>query len=104
MNFMVLLRKYLIASPVAAAIVYAGLLLVLLATIVSSFVDTLSQRATVAASGAMLAQLEGRKPTKARSGEPGVPSGSPFLEGVSVTVARAALLQPAPGAVTKFSG
>ena len=104
MNFKVRLRKYLIASPIAAAIAYAGLVLVLAATIVSSVVDILSQRAAVAASAEMLEQLEGRKPMKSRSAEAGMPSGSPFLEGATVTVAGAALLQRVAGAVTKLGG
>jgi general secretion pathway protein M len=104
MNFKVMLRKYLIASPITAAIAYAGLVLVLAATIVSSVVDILSQRAAVAASAEMLEQLEGRKPMKSRSAEAGMPSGSPFLEGATVTVAGAALLQRVAGAVTKLGG
>jgi general secretion pathway protein M len=78
--------------------------LVLAATIVSSVVDILSQRAAVAASAEMLEQLEGRKPMKSRSAEAGMPSGSPFLEGATVTVAGAALLQRVAGAVTKLGG
>jgi general secretion pathway protein M len=104
MNFKVMLKKYLIASPITAAIAYAGLVLVLAATIVSSVVDILSQRAAVAASAEMLEQLEGRKPMKSRSAEAGMPSGSPFLEGATVTVAGAALLQRVAGAVTKLGG
>jgi general secretion pathway protein M len=104
MNFKVMLRKYLIASPITAAIAYAGLVLVLAATIVSSVVDILSQRAAVAASAEMLEQLEGRKPMKSRSAAAGMPSGSPFLEGATVTVAGAALLQRVAGAVTKLGG
>ena len=104
MNFKVMLKKYLIASPITAAIAYAGLVLVLVAVIVSSVVDILSQRAAVAASAEMLEQLEGRKPMKSRSAEAGMPSGSPFLEGATVTVAGAALLQRVAGAVTKLGG
>jgi general secretion pathway protein M len=104
MNFKVMLEKYLIASPITAAIAYAGLVLVLLATIISSVADILSQRAAVADSAAMLEQLEGRKPAKGRSAQHSMPSGSPFLEGATVTVAGAALLQRVAGAVTKFGG
>ena len=104
MNFKVMLKKYLIASPITAAIAYAVVVLVLAATIVSSVVDILSQRAAVAASAEMLEQLEGRKPMKSRSAEAGMPSGSPFLEGATVTVAGAALLQRVAGAVTKLGG
>jgi general secretion pathway protein M len=104
MKFKPLIRKYLIASPTRAAIAYAGLVLVLVTMVVSSGADILSQRAAVAASATMLDQLEGRKLAKDRSTEAGMPSGSPFLEGATVTVAGAALLQRVAGAVTKFGG
>ena len=54
----------------------------------------------------MLEQLEGRKAPApgGRSADAGMPSGSAFLEGATVTVAGAALLQRVAGAVTKFGG
>jgi general secretion pathway protein M len=78
----------------------------LLAIVVSSVVDILDQRAAVASSAAMLEQLEGHKALAAggRSADAGMPSGSAFLEGATVTVAGAALLQRVAGAVTKLGG
>jgi len=98
--------KLLTTSPVVAAAVYAGLVLALLAMVVSSVVDLLGQRAAVDASATMLEQLEGRKapPAGGRSAEVAMPSGSAFLEGATVTVAGAALLQRVAGAVTKHGG
>ena len=61
MNLAASLRKSLSASPIVAAVAYAGLVFVLFFLIVTSFVDTLGQRATVASSAAMLEQLEGRR-------------------------------------------
>ncbi len=106
MNFTAALRKSLTTSPIVAAAAYAGLVLGLLAVVVSSIVDILGQRAAVAASAAMLEQLEGRKAPApgGRSAEAGMPSGSAFLEGATVTVAGAALLQRVAGAVTKLGG
>ena len=56
----------------------------------------------------VLAQLEGRRPSSptAQGGAPAgaVPTGSPFLEGDTVTVAGAALLQRVAGAVTRVGG
>jgi general secretion pathway protein M len=100
------LRKSLTTSPVVAAAVYAALVIVLLTMTASSVVDIFSQRASVAASADMLAQLEGRKAPAAggRSGDSGMPTGSAFLEGATVTVAGAALLQRVAAAVTKFGG
>jgi general secretion pathway protein M len=106
MNLAASLKKSLVGSPVVAAAVYAGVVIVLLAVAASSLIDLFSQRASVAATAAMLEQLEGRKPLAAskRSGDVGVPTGSAFLEGATVTVAGAALLQRVAGAVTKAGG
>jgi general secretion pathway protein M len=106
MNLTAALRKSFTTSPIMAAAAYAGLLIVLLAMIVSSIVDMLDQQAALASSAAMLEQLEGRKAPApgGRSTEAGMPSGSAFLEGATVTVAGAALLQRVAGAVTKLGG
>jgi general secretion pathway protein M len=106
MNLAATFRKSLKTSPVVAAIAYAALVIVLLAMAASAVVDIFGQRASVAASAAMLEQLEGRKPPAAGgpSGDATMPSGSAFLEGATVTVAGAALLQRVAGAVTKLGG
>jgi general secretion pathway protein M len=106
MNFTATLRKSLVDSPIVAATAYAALVIVLLAVTISSIVDMLGHRSSVAATAGMLAQLEGRKAPAAggRSGDAGMPSGSPFLEGATVTVAGAALLQRVASAVTKAGG
>jgi len=106
MNLTATLKKLITTSPIVAATAYAGLVLVLLAMVVSSVVDLLGQQAAVDASAAMLEQLDGRK-VPAPGGRPAdaaMPSGSAFLEGATVTVAGAALLQRVAGAVTKFGG
>jgi general secretion pathway protein M len=103
MNFAATLRKSLVNSPIVAATTYAALVIVLLAVTISSIVDMLGQRSSVAATADMLAQLEGRKAPSAgsRAGDAAMPTGSPFLEGATVTVAGAALLQRVASAVTK---
>jgi general secretion pathway protein M len=100
------LRKSLVNSPPVAATAYAALVILLLAVAISSVADILSQRSSVAATAAILEQLEGRKVPAAggRSADAGMPSGSPFLEGATVTVAGAALLQRVAAAVTKAGG
>jgi general secretion pathway protein M len=99
-------RKALTASPIPAAAVYVGLLVVLLVTVVSTIVDVIGQRNELAASVTMLDQLEGRRPSTGRGvpGDPTMPSGSAYLEGATVTVAGATLLQRVAGAVVKFGG
>jgi general secretion pathway protein M len=106
MNVAAELRKSLTTSPIAATTVYAGLVCVLLVTTFSSIADMFSRQATVNASATMLEQLEGRKSRApgAGSGYLGMPLGSAFLEGATVTVAGAALLQRVASAVTKHGG
>jgi general secretion pathway protein M len=106
MNLAATLRKSLVNSPIGAATGYAALVIVLLAVAASSVIDLLSRRASVAATAAMLEQLEGRKPSASggRPGDAGMPQGSVFLEGTTVTVAGAALLQRVAAAVTKVGG
>jgi general secretion pathway protein M len=106
MSLATTIRKSLVNSPPVAATAYAALVTVLLAVAISAVADVLSQRSSVAATAAMLEQLEGRKVPSAgaRSGDAGAPSGSPFLEGTTVTVAGAALLQRVATAVTKAGG
>jgi general secretion pathway protein M len=105
MSFATTLRRTFVNSPPVAAAAYAMLLLVLLVVAISSVAGILSQRSSVSATAAMLEQLEGRKiPATGRGGEAGMPSGSAFLEGATVTVAGAALLQRVATAVTKAGG
>jgi len=98
--------RRLLTTPLPAAALYLGAMILLLFVIGSSLTDILSQRADVAASAATLEQLEGRGPVAAGRRAPGIagPSGSPFLEGATVTVAGAALLQHVTAAVTRFGG
>jgi general secretion pathway protein M len=106
MNLAAALRNSFAASPILAAAAYAGLVFALLFMVVTSIVDILDQRAAVASAAAMLDQLEGRS-TAASGRRPAdvlMPSGSAFLEGATVTVAGAALLQRVAGAVTKLGG
>jgi general secretion pathway protein M len=100
------LRKSLVNSPPVAATAYAALVIVFLVVAAGSLVDVLSQRASVAETAAMLEQLDGRKVPAAsgRSADAGMPTGSAFLEGSTVTVAGAALLQRVATAVTKAGG
>jgi general secretion pathway protein M len=105
MNQVATLRNFL-HQPAAAAACFAVVMTMLLFAIVSSLSDMLSQRAEVNASAVMLEQFEGRHATASHSdaGGVGAPSGSPFLEGATVTVAGAALLQRVTAAVTKLGG
>ena len=98
------LRK-LLAMPIFAAGSYLCVMILLLFMIGSGFSDMVSRRAEVAGLRSMLAQFEGRKPAAGRGQDTAAgPAGSPFLEGATVTVAAAALLQHVTAAVTKLGG
>jgi general secretion pathway protein M len=90
-----------------AVLAYVATVVVLLVFAVSGVSEIIEQRRAVAASSELLAQLEGRRPGAgaASAGAAGsVPTGSPFLEGQTLTVAGAALLQRVADAVTKVGG
>ena len=93
-------------TPLLAVAGYALAVMVLLAMAWSGVSEILERRQAIAASADLLAQLEGRKPMAARagSGETQIPTGSPFLEGQTLTVAGAALLQRVADAVAKVGG
>jgi general secretion pathway protein M len=106
MNAFVASRKAITTSPILAATVYVGLVMVLLFAVVSSIADVVGQRGDVASAAIMLEQLESHHPAAIRgpSSEVTIPSGSAFLEGATITIAGATLLQRVSGAVTKFGG
>jgi general secretion pathway protein M len=106
MNPGMTVSKIFTASPIAAAAAYAGVVVILLLIVASSIADLLGQRAEVASSTLMLEQFEGRSPVAAggSAGDAMMPSGSAFLEGATVTIAGATLLQRVAASVTKFGG
>jgi general secretion pathway protein M len=98
--------RYLARYPGVATLAY-GLVLMVLLLIAWAAVANLYERYTAyAAAGELLDQMEGRKPGAAgvNAGANAAPTGSPFLEGLTVTVAGAALQQRINGAVTKVGG
>ncbi len=90
-----------------AALLYVALVAALIAAAWSAVAAIGERYATVQAAETMLAQLEGRTLPAGTQGRPGfgaAPAGSPFLEGQTVTVAGAALLQRIAGAVSRVGG
>ncbi|MEN3290058.1 MAG: ral secretion pathway protein [Bradyrhizobium sp.] len=96
----------ILAKPLPAAAAYLVVMAILLTVIVSSANDVLGRRAAVAATAAMLDQLQGRKTAVVggQSGDVSAPSGSPFLEGATVTVAGATLLERVTSAIARLGG
>jgi general secretion pathway protein M len=98
-----LIQGYIARVPHGAAIGYAALVLLFAVLTVSSVTDVIDRRAAVAEATDTLAQLEGRIPKRGGADASGV-TGSPVIEGPTVTVAGAALLQRVAGAITKVGG
>ena len=100
------LGRYLARHPSLGVLGYAGLVLALLFASWAALADIHQRRADLAAASDMLDRLEGRKRGGGGAGLPSglVPAGSPFLEGQTVTVAGAAILQRVSSAVRQLGG
>jgi general secretion pathway protein M len=101
------IKGYLARFPLGAAIGYVAVVLVFLVATSFAILDFLERRDAVAAAADILARLEGRnlpRPQVAGAGDVTVMTGSPVLEGPTVTVAGAALMQRVAGAITRFGG
>jgi|SRR5450631_1050295 len=99
--------NYLARFPLGAAICYLLIVIVFLLTATLSILNILERRQEVTATGDILSRLEGRKFGSARiadAGDISLVTGSPVLEGPTVTVAGATLLQRVAGAITRFGG
>jgi general secretion pathway protein M len=101
------INRFLSRYPAVAVALYAGVVAVLLLVTWDALADISDRRSSVAAAAEILARLEGRDP---RGSAPGAspsgpaPAGSPFLEGQTVTIAAAALLQRVTSSVTRLGG
>jgi general secretion pathway protein M len=103
MSMLQRLKDLLARFPIAAAVLYGGVVLGFLFTTLVTVLDLIDRHAAVAASADMLASLEGRGPVRPRAGatDASAPSGSPFVDGATVSVAGAALLQRVVAATTQ---
>jgi general secretion pathway protein M len=100
-------RPAISLRTVIAVGIFIGVIGVLLVTTLIALSTISERRAAVLVAEDMLAQLEGRSPlggTDGRAVLAGAPTGSPFLEGQTLTVAGAALLQRMGGAVGRIGG
>jgi len=100
-------QRLSLLSRAMAVLAYAASIALLLVLAWSGGAEIMARRQAVAAATDLLAQLEGRRPGAFAppAGAAGaVPAGSPFLEGQTLTVAGAALLQRVADAVTKVGG
>jgi general secretion pathway protein M len=98
-------HRFLTRFPAVSVTAYVALVGVLVVVAWMGAADLLDRQQAVAQSEELLAQLErGRQNAAAHSETDDAPQGSPFLEGETVTVAGAALLQRVAAAVTKVGG
>jgi general secretion pathway protein M len=102
-NVWKLIQGYIARIPYAAAIGYVAVVVVFVVMTLTSLTDVLDRRAAVAEAADTLAQLEGRLPKRGGADASGI-TGSPVLEGPTVTVAGASLLQRVAEAIAKVGG
>jgi general secretion pathway protein M len=107
MNATNLFTTFLTRFPSGAAILYVGLVMVFAITAWTTVADILQRREAVAATASVLSQLEGRSPAAPRGrGKDAdtVTTGSPLLDGGTVTVGGANLLQRVASSITRLGG
>jgi general secretion pathway protein M len=107
MNLNRLFDQYFWRYSSIPALCYVALLVTLLVIVFSTVTDVLQRHRAVLQSAEVLARFEHRAPsssagTKQATGDE--PDGSPFLDGPTVTVASAALLQRVTGAIVRAGG
>jgi len=92
-------------AALLATLAYGALVAVLVLVACGAVGDLLARRAAVEEARARLDRMQGRGPARAGAdGTPDVAAGSPFLEGPSVTVAGADLMQRVAAAVARCGG
>jgi general secretion pathway protein M len=99
--------NFLTRFPTGAAILYVGVVMIFAITAWTTVAEILERREAVAATSAVLTQLEGRGPAvprgRGKDTEP-VATGSPLLEGATVTVGGANLLQRVASSISRLGG
>ncbi len=100
------LVRYLTRYPAIAVVCYVALVAICAVVTWAALADVYGRYGALGAATDMLDQIEGRKKSPGRGDAIGAnaPTGSPFLEGQSITVAGAALQQRVTAAVSKSGG
>jgi general secretion pathway protein M len=105
MNAQHAITRALTRSPLIAVVLYAAVLGGLLATAGFSIADIVDHRQALSQTADLLDQLRGRKPRGADAASlAAAHPGTPFLEGPTVTVAGATLLQRVAAAIGNVGG
>lgn len=107
MNPLNVFISFLNRFPAGAAFLYVGVVVGLGITAWTTVAEIQERRDAVAETAATLSQLEGRTPAvgrgRSKDTEP-IMAGSPLLEGATMTVGGANLLQRVASAITKLGG
>lgn len=98
------ITRYLARSPLIASLLYVVVVGSLLVTTALTVSDVLDRRRALVQTSEMLDQIKGRKGVPAVGAMGPAHPGTPFLEGPTVTVAGAALLQRVAGAIGNAGG
>ncbi|WP_316181538.1 MULTISPECIES: type II secretion system protein GspM [unclassified Bradyrhizobium] len=106
MNWSTSLRRIFVNSPAASAILYAVTIVALLWLGAAAVVDLVAKRDQLNDANAQLSQFSGRKRPAGSSaaGSATASGGSVFVEGRTVTIAGAALVQRLTEAISKVGG
>jgi general secretion pathway protein M len=104
-----LFAAFLTRFPTGASFLYVGVVMGFGITAWTTVAEIRERRDAVAATAGVLSQLEGRSPAvpRGRGREPDTVSagaGSPLLDGATVTVGGANLLQRVAGSITRLGG
>jgi general secretion pathway protein M len=97
------ITRTLMRSPLIAVVLYVIVIGGLIATAGTAVSNILDHQRALAQTSDLLDQLQGRRARGAGT-SPSAPPGTPFLEGPTVTVAGATLLQRVAGAVGNVGG
>jgi general secretion pathway protein M len=100
------IEGYLARFPIAAVAAYVALVVLFAFTTLQTVADILASRGAATSSAEILQTLEARQPVQrsAARSDVGVPTGSAFLEGQTVSVASALLLQRVLAATKRVNG
>jgi general secretion pathway protein M len=102
MNLKAVIERGLTYSPPVATAIYGAIMIVLVAMTCVALVDLYTGQSELANTATLLERLRVRKAVTTVEG--GGMKGSPFLDGSTVNIAAAALLQRVAGAIAKAGG
>jgi general secretion pathway protein M len=101
------IENVLVRHPRAAALLYLALIIAFVLTTIETSLDLVARRDAAIAISSLLEQIEARTSRRSPSAAPtdiSAPAGSPFIEGTTMSVAGATLLQRVAAAIARVRG